>query len=72
MPGSNERRSFARVCALLAAVLAASGAAPAPAEESADGPDELGTFTFTLDNDLFGGSDRYYTNGVRLAWRSPA
>ena len=33
---------------------------------------DLGTFTFTLDNDLFGGSDRYYTNGVRLAWRSPA
>jgi hypothetical protein len=33
---------------------------------------DLGTFTFTLDNDLFGGSDRYYTNGIRLAWRSPA
>ena len=28
---------------------------------------DLGTFSFTLDNDLFGGSDRYYTNGMRLA-----
>jgi hypothetical protein len=33
---------------------------------------EIGTLSFTLDNDLFAGSDRYYTNGVRLAWRSAA
>lgn len=33
---------------------------------------EVGTLSFTLDNDLFAGSDRYYTNGIRLAWRSAA
>jgi len=50
---------------LALATLLAWLAAPAVARD-------LGTFSFTLDNDLFGGSDRYYTNGVRLAWRSPA
>lgn len=27
-----------------------------------------GTFSFVLENDLFFGSDRHYTNGVRFAW----
>jgi hypothetical protein len=72
MSASHDHRSFVLVCAVVAAVLVPPGAAPARAEERAGGSRGLGTFTFTLDNDLFGGSDRYYTNGVRLAWRSPA
>lgn len=36
-------------------------------------PDPAGTLTFTAENDLFGGStDRYYSNGVLLTWRSPS
>lgn len=30
-----------------------------------------GQFSFYLVNDLFAGTDRYYTNGVKLAWISP-
>jgi len=28
------------------------------------------TLSFTLENDLFGGTDQYYTNGVRIGWTS--
>ena len=54
-----------RIAAALAfAVIAgpAFGQAPAPAER--------GTFTFTYENDLLAGTDRYYTSGVQAAWRS--
>lgn len=29
-----------------------------------------GTFTFYLENDYFGGTDRHYTNGLKLSWLS--
>lgn len=32
---------------------------------------DIGTFSFKLDNDLFGGSDRYYTAGWQFSWRAP-
>ncbi|MEK9752575.1 MAG: lipid A deacylase LpxR family protein, partial [Rhodospirillaceae bacterium] len=35
------------------------------------GGTELGTFTLQFENDLFAGTDRNYTNGVRLSWLSP-
>lgn len=36
-------------------------------------PDLFGTLTLTSENDLFGGgSDRYYSNGALLTWRSPS
>ena len=28
-------------------------------------------FSLYLENDLFSGSDRYYTNGIKLSWISP-
>ncbi|MFW5680143.1 MAG: lipid A deacylase LpxR family protein [Pseudomonadota bacterium] len=34
--------------------------------------DPKGTVSLTIDNDLFGGSDRYYTSGFLLSYRSPA
>jgi lipid A 3-O-deacylase len=40
--------------------------AMAPAAASA------GTLSLQLENDILGGSDRYYTNGLQLAWRSAA
>ena len=35
-------------------------------------PDPAGTISLTIENDFFGGSDRYYTNGFLLSWRSPS
>ncbi len=39
---------------------------------AADATNERGYLTFYLDNDLFGGTDRNYTNGARLSWISEA
>lgn len=38
---------------------------------AADPPSESWTFTLRFENDLFGSSDRAYTNGVKLNWISP-
>jgi lipid A 3-O-deacylase len=47
--------------------------APSIAPDQAPPPDPYGTFTFSVENDLFGGgTDRYYTNGFQFAWRSPS
>ncbi|HWL81861.1 MAG TPA: lipid A deacylase LpxR family protein [Roseomonas sp.] len=67
-----------RKCLLAASAfsVAVSLAAPARAQgtlpDQAPPPDPAGTLTFSLDNDMFGGSDRYYTNGFQFAWRSPS
>jgi hypothetical protein len=39
--------------------------------EAAEGKERLGTFSLYFENDFFGGTDRYYTNGVKLSWISP-
>jgi hypothetical protein len=33
---------------------------------------DAGYYAIYLDNDMFGGTDEEYTNGVRLAWMSKA
>ena len=61
------------VLALLAAtslLAAASVAAPASAQTTGTTEPRSGTFTFTYENDLHAGTDRYYTSGVQAAWRS--
>jgi lipid A 3-O-deacylase len=35
-------------------------------------PDPRGTFSLMVDNDLFGGTDKNYTSGFQLDWRSPS
>ena len=35
------------------------------------GPSELGTLSIKFENDLFAGTDRHYTNGLRISWLSP-
>lgn len=46
---------------------------PAAVRISPPPPDPSGTLTFTAENDFFGGgTDRYYSNGVLLSWRSPS
>lgn len=47
-------------CSLLLSSLVLSGSAQ-----------ENGTFSFFLENDVFAGTDRYYTHGTKLAWTSP-
>ena len=46
-------------------LVALFGAKPAWGEE------KLGNFSLYFENDFFGGTDRYYTNGVKLSWISP-
>ena len=41
---------------------------PAPAPR----PDPVGSFTLQYENDTLAGTDRYYTSGVQLAYRSPS
>jgi len=67
-------RSFLPVISVLSITLCLSQ--PVLAQDThpdqAPPPDPAGTLTFSLDNDMFGGSDRYYTNGFQFAWRSPS
>ncbi|MGX6647249.1 lipid A deacylase LpxR family protein [Maricaulaceae bacterium MS644] len=52
--------------ALAALLLAAQ-----PAQPTAPGPDR-GMISLVVENDLFGGTDRNYSNGLRLEWVRPA
>lgn len=47
---------------------------PAPQEVNAPATtgDDRGVFTLSVENDIFGGTDRYFTNGLQLGWRSPS
>ncbi len=66
-----------RRAVLLAACLSMFSIGPLSAEEKDKDPSkekpvkELGTFALQYENDLFAGSDRYYTNGIRISWLSP-
>ena len=58
--------------ALLMIGLIVNWPAPAVAEgKNDDKTKAYGTLTFQLENDLFYGADRHYTNGLRLSWVSP-
>jgi len=67
---------FARRLLLLSQACLLFTAGPGFAEQSppdragADDEQRRGYLTFYLDNDLFGGEDRDYTNGARLSWIS--
>lgn len=52
-----------------AVLLGALAVMPARAEERVRG-DHHGTWSFTYENDLLAGTDRYYTSGFQFAWRS--
>ncbi|MBO1079521.1 lipid A deacylase LpxR family protein [Roseomonas haemaphysalidis] len=52
---------------------ATTAAPPVIAPDQAPPPDPYGTLTFATENDVFGGgTDRYYTNGLLLSYRSPS
>ena len=61
-----EATRIARIAAgtLMIAILAMGAVSPSRAEE------ESGTFNFMWENDVVGGTDRNYTNGVELSYLS--
>lgn len=48
-----------------------AGLSPAAAQTDRKA-DPAGSFSISYDNDLFAGTDRYYTSGLQLDWRSPS
>ncbi len=65
-----------RLLPVLIFVTALTAAPLAPAKEPSrelakGGKTELGTFSVKHENDLFAGTDRHYTSGLRLSWLSP-
>lgn len=52
------------------AILFISEPAPAFSAEASD-PEKAWTFSVYFENDIFAGTDRNYTNGVKLSWISP-
>ncbi|MCK8516156.1 lipid A deacylase LpxR family protein [Methylonatrum kenyense] len=52
-------------------LLLLTGLAMAAVTQADDGRMEWGTLVLEYENDLFGGEDRYYTNGIRATWLSP-
>lgn len=61
-----------RVRRLLASALSLAAIAGLPAPTLSAEADRRGTFSFTLENDVFAGTDRDYTNGVLLQYISPS
>lgn len=60
-------------CALV--VLLALGVAPAASAQDLTAPpppDPAGTLSLQIENDVIGNTDRYYTNGLQITWRSPS
>ena len=47
-------------------------AVPTEARPAPPPPDPRGSLTLSVENDVFSGTDRFYTNGLQLAWRSPS
>jgi len=53
-------------------VLAGALASPAAAQTTLPPPDPEGTLGLSVENDVLNGTDRNYTNGLLLTWRSPS
>lgn len=60
------------VLPLLLALALAPAAAAQEATTPPPPPDPAGTLSLQVENDVLGGTDRYYTNGLQLVWRSPS
>ena len=62
-------RMSARIARSLLAPLLAALAAPAMAQDTPP-PDPAASYNLTVENDLFGGTDKYYTSGFQFSWFS--
>jgi len=68
-------RQAALVMLLCAATLGHAAAQPAAGPvvpPAPPPPDPAGVVSLQVENDILGGTDRYYTNGLMIAWRSPS
>lgn len=68
------RCCFAAVCVALLALYASSAAYAVEGDESDAGPlkaNEAATLIWYFENDLFGGTDQFYTNAVQMTLISP-
>ncbi|MFO1436383.1 MAG: lipid A deacylase LpxR family protein [Gammaproteobacteria bacterium] len=69
VPGQRRIKVFAALCLMVLSwrsALAEDGSCDDPVRRSA----ACGTFSILFENDLFTGTDRYYTNGIKLSWMS--
>ena len=60
---------FAPAALIFVLQASALAARPAPPVHE-EAPVTAGTFSVYMENDLFGGTDRYYTSGVKIGWSS--
>ena len=60
------------VLALPALALTGEGPTRGERVQAVQVPDPRGTFSLMVDNDLFAGTDKNYTSGFQLDWRSPS
>ena len=61
---------FHYLCVPLLAALLGAPADAARELATPAAPIDQGTYTIYMENDLFAGTDRYYTSGVKLSWSS--
>lgn len=59
-------------CGAMVLAWAGQAAAQAPGVDTQPPSDPYGTLGFSVENDTLSGTDRYYTNGLQLTWRSPS
>jgi hypothetical protein len=78
LPPCRARRALGHVvlplalaCPSLPATAQVPASAVAAPADAAPRPWYAGIWTFKLDNDLFGGTDQFYTAGWQFSWRSP-
>ncbi|WP_426957476.1 lipid A deacylase LpxR family protein [Muricoccus radiodurans] len=58
-------------CLMILLGVAPAAIAQTQVQPTVNRPDYAGTLSLTIENDVFGGTDRYYSNGFLIAWQSP-
>ena len=74
MGGTVAGRAAPTAASIFGSVAIATATAAAAADEALRivPPDDRATFSLSVDNDLFGGTDKFFTSGVLLSYRSPS
>ena len=65
---SLANRFLLLLSAMALPLISASLFADEPVSKS---PSDSSTFSFFMENDLFGDTDQQYTNGIQIGWQSP-
>lgn len=70
MNRTSKLLNFTAIVFIAALTIASSASAAEPVPPPVEAPRGAPVFTFYLENDYFGGTDRHYTNGVKFSWLS--